>query len=1000
MDDQGKGSDFLKNIGKNAARFIGGFFKTKIKFAIIIILVFVLIAALFWGVIDGAFEKLSEVASGLKDSVVVEDKNIIIPEDFKEEIMKRLEAVGLNASELNLGGNIEYLSNWMEAEIVTSYPYMGGDGLQGVITVQSRNTDGTTTDLTYTELENMENMLANGDANAKNYFSTSGSNMITAKTVYASDGTTSIQRNEFNYEMMVAAYSTPFEFFVALCLITQSPEFVNELANYTKNTTIEITLLESLTTTTTTTNVAGKQTTMTYKTENGVRVDGSETETTTDYAEDPIVEVSYISSVTPIVTEARTLFVEKTVEPIYTDRVQDAEPILTDLEDRIGNLELIDTETTGTGNNQVVTRTYQRVSITDLVQTVNISTHYQTWQSGTNDVRDNTDAFLSYIVNETGELPSASAGSQPEEEVDLSQVTGFARTILENAAECKQYVANNGFTYGATGNIPITSTGGTVDCSGFVSWVLYEAGYRATFGGHQWNVSRFESNPLGWQEITSFDAIQPGDLIIMNDDKGNYAGHIQIYAGNGLYYNCGYTGAIEKAGATKSTRTEKDFNLALRPSSPSQDEINGTASTNTSEEKDVIVEGIYILYDVPGSSAPLSPRENLVTGAELLFKLLGSNERTQIYETIMRYILYRLTGHNYGVTELDLSLFSGASFTGVSGSGSAFLDFLKAWEGTRTDSEGHYMVADDGVGIPTVGFGVALKYNVERFAAKGVTGVETWQIGDNCYYDHGVDNSIIDSIMMEEINDSRNEVKKATEACVPPLNQQQIDALVAIKYQYGNIGNFVQMWNQYGNTDALRENVQAYRSGGGLGQHYFKTNPSVGRAEANWKLFHEGIYVDKSGNQIIGISGSEEANELQLKIVAVAQNSAAYGISARGGYCLAWVNDVYEAAGVAVERKCCAYCSGYNFGVSKDFSIIPVGAAVYGESFTQAGRIYGHVAIYIGNGQVVDNIGYVRTTSLENWISSYPDGCWGWTSSTPVNPAYPVTKGLIHAGRH
>ena len=83
MDDQGKGSDFLKNIGKNAARFIGGFFKTKIKFAIIIILVFVLIAALFWGVIDGAFEKLSEVASGLKDSVVVEDKNIIIPEDFK-----------------------------------------------------------------------------------------------------------------------------------------------------------------------------------------------------------------------------------------------------------------------------------------------------------------------------------------------------------------------------------------------------------------------------------------------------------------------------------------------------------------------------------------------------------------------------------------------------------------------------------------------------------------------------------------------------------------------------------------------------------------------------------------------------------------------------------------------------------------------------------------------------------------------------------------------------
>lgn len=115
---------------------------------------------------------------------------------------------------------------------------------------------------------------------------------------------------------------------------------------------------------------------------------------------------------------------------------------------------------------------------------------------------------------------------------------------------------------------------------------------------------------------------------------------------------------------------------------------------------------------------------------------------------------------------------------------------------------------------------------------------------------------------------------------------------------------------------------------------------------------------------------------------------------------MGWVNDVYIQAGVKVERKCCAYCSGYYFGVSQDFSIIPIGAAVYGESSTEAGKIYGHVGIYIGNGQVIDNIGYARLTTLEKWRAEYPNGCWGWTSSTPVNSSYPVVKGKIHAGRH
>ncbi len=451
-----------------------------------------------------------------------------------------MEAVGLDAGELNLGGNLEYLTNWMEAEIVTSYPYMGGNGLQGVITLKRGNTDGTSNQLTYTELDNLRSMIANQNSAARNYFAMDGDNFIIAKSNIASDGTNTLEEYPFNYMMMVSPYSTPFEFFVALCLITQSPEFVNALADYTKNTTIEITILESLTTTTTTTQLSGKRTVSTYTKTGSVTTDP--VVTTTDYNEDPVTEVSYFTAITPIVTEARTLFVEKTVEPIFTDKTQTPDPVVTNEPDQMGQYRLINTEanqvpvtntTTNTTTTQnVTTYTYEKVDLTENKRTVTTTTRYQTWQAGTTSLRDNTDAFLGFIVSNTGELPGATAGSQPAQEIDISQVTGFARTILEKAAECKQYVASNGYTYGATGNVPVSGSNGTIDCSGYVSWVLYEAGYKATFSGHQKTVSFFvNSPPAGWEVITNFDAIQPGDLIIMNDNEGHQYGHIQIYAG-------------------------------------------------------------------------------------------------------------------------------------------------------------------------------------------------------------------------------------------------------------------------------------------------------------------------------------------------------------------------------------------------------------------------------------------------------------------------------------
>ncbi len=101
------------------------------------------------------------------------------------------------------------------------------------------------------------------------------------------------------------------------------------------------------------------------------------------------------------------------------------------------------------------------------------------------------------------------------------------------------------------------------------------------------------------------------------------------------------------------------------------------------------------------------------------------------------------------------------------------------------------------------------------------------------------------------------------------------------------------------------------------------------------------------------------------------------------GYCAAWVSRVYYAAGCgypggnAVDMYY-RYCSSSNRADLQPGMIIAVPSSPY----DAAGRIYGHVGIYIGNGQVRDNIGYIHTGSLDTWINYYSAGGstprWGW----------------------
>lgn len=143
-----------------------------------------------------------------------------------------------------------------------------------------------------------------------------------------------------------------------------------------------------------------------------------------------------------------------------------------------------------------------------------------------------------------------------------------------------------------------------------------------------------------------------------------------------------------------------------------------------------------------------------------------------------------------------------------------------------------------------------------------------------------------------------------------------------------------------------------------------------------WNSLIFGLNLSGSNIDIGSITFEDETvNDTQKKIVAVATNSEKYGISACSGYCEAWVEDVYQVVTGKRASAHCALCAAEKFGISNDWNNIPVGAAVFG----YASNPYGHVGIYIGNGQVVHNLsGTITTQSLESWVEQFKGFYWGY----------------------
>ena len=292
-------------------------------------------------------------------------------------------------------------------------------------------------------------------------------------------------------------------------------------------------------------------------------------------------------------------------------------------------------------------------------------------------------------------------------------------------------------------------------------------------------------------------------------------------------------------------------------------------------------------------------RNSILSAPDWLFNILARNDSTKDMVDLTKYLLYKATGNDYGVTDYDFSVFEPNSFTstGIT-AGNALAEFLKSYEnedlrtymnGSSNDygSVSNYVSQDrtqyrlyytsfDNCYNFTYGIMVSSDEglnNESYFADEGLdlqALVNRAQNGEDVY----VDVEIIDRIFLNILNDKKNALKETLASRGVSMESYQLDALTSVAYQYGNCGqyysgseNIGELYKTYYQTGAIEEfKNNAHSDDGDGGRNYFFIGSNYkDRKEATWTLFHEGKYILADGTEVKG--NSSEVVQFALQFV-------------------------------------------------------------------------------------------------------------------------------------
>lgn len=359
--------------------------------------------------------------------------------------------------------------------------------------------------------------------------------------------------------------------------------------------------------------------------------------------------------------------------------------------------------------------------------------------------------------------------------------------------------------------------------------------------------------------------------------------HVNVYRANNVKASSDNTTASTNKGDAKSLIdtvanvagkvTDATTVSATSQPGPTREiydrESRGTISIGSTEYDTTTIRSLSVSYD-SGDSEITGNEEKFIKLFEdnkaaksalkpkWLLTNIAKGQKTAAFLDLTKYLLYKLTGDNYGITSFDFSIYEPDDFTSTSRGGGydQFIRWLHAWEGINgsISADGtKYIIGDDGYGHPTVGYGIDI-FNggfADKFRAAGYS----TSVGAE------VDKDFVDNLEKEEINSALQTVESKCSGL--NLTQYQKYALVSRIFNCGSSGaftvrngkDFVSACSSYWNQDTdLEYKVPA---NDGMFSHPLYTNymyaPNTAkgsgfsqglenRRKAEWLLFKTGYY--------------------------------------------------------------------------------------------------------------------------------------------------------------
>lgn len=266
-----------------------------------------------------------------------------------------------------------------------------------------------------------------------------------------------------------------------------------------------------------------------------------------------------------------------------------------------------------------------------------------------------------------------------------------------------------------------------------------------------------------------------------------------------IIYNTGISSVIEEIYYATVNRTKTVSNVVETNTYIASQMLVEEKTDKNSQEPNFVT----IFLDPNNSKA----KNNILSVESWLFELLEINDSTKGLLDLTKYLLYKATGTDYGVTEFDFGVFKLKNFKAIDSSQSGvdlIKEYIHFWEHSspppRNADGTCYIIEDDGAGNPTVGYGVDI-FN-------GGFAEEFRQAGYPTTMGGEVPVEFVDALEEREIQECLNSVKSLTSGI--NLTGYQIAALVSRAYNCGVGGaittnrgsaskNFVDSYNAYWN---------------------------------------------------------------------------------------------------------------------------------------------------------------------------------------------------------